>query len=111
MKNLISISEAVAEIALAGEGTAELYVSVDGTYDEAHSLLSVTLDSDLRSLTGAAHLERPAWLPASQSLQEHVEADEATMLARDVFQHWVEKVRRAIPSDAFHASATDSSEL
>jgi hypothetical protein len=106
MKHLIALSEALEELELSGGGTAEVQVSADGDYDESRGVLALTLDSSIRPLLDAEACVRPAWLPNPQSLQEHVDMDEATTLARDIFQHWVEKVRRAIPSHALLERAT-----
>lgn len=108
MKHIISISEAIAEIAVPDGGNAEVHAEVEGTYDEEKSLLLVTLQSEVRPMLKDTHLERPSWLPASQSLKEHVAEEEATTLARDIFRHWVEKVRRAIPAGSLNASAAET---
>ena len=100
MKNLISLSEAVEELELPGHGTAEVHVSAEGNYDGSRGMLLLTLSSGIRPLVDADTCLRPAWLPNPQLLQEHVSVEEATALAREIFSHWAEKVRRAIPAHA-----------
>jgi hypothetical protein len=99
MKQVISISEAVAEFALPLGGVGEVHVSIDGSHDPERELLVASLDCELRATGTPVPPERPAWLPAHELIKQHVGADEATTLARDIFHHWVEKVRRAIPVD------------
>lgn len=110
MSHLIALSEALEQLEISGGGTAEVLVSAEGHYDEARGMLVLALDNSVRPLLGADSCARPAWLPSPQLLEEHVELDEATTLARDIFRHWVERVRQAIPDRALlHRAAEISS--
>ncbi len=104
MKNLISTSEMLTEVSLP-DGAAQVFVSADGTFDSTRSRVAVTLDSELRPCIPGPPLPRPSWLPGKQVVEEHVPEEEATLLARDVFRHWVEHVRRAVPIEIVHGNA------
>lgn len=109
MNRLIALSEALEQVEIAGGGTAEVQVSADGEYDESRSMLSLTLGDAVRPLLKADACARPAWLPTPQLVREHIALEEATTLARDIFRHWVEKVRRAIPDHPVLQCATQTS--
>ncbi|MHA3772284.1 hypothetical protein ACXR0O_12185 [Verrucomicrobiota bacterium sgz303538] len=102
MRTLISTSEIVAEVS-SSSGPAEVHVSAEGTFDTERSEVTVTLDSELRTCTSGSPIPRPAWLPSLQVVKEHVDAEEATLFARDVFHHWAEQVRHAVPSEIIHS--------
>jgi hypothetical protein len=80
------------------EGDCDVCCSGEGTYDEPAGLLTLRLDAFLRT-RDIAHAERqfrPAWLPSAQSAEERVSRDEASDLARELFNRWVKKVRDVI---------------
>ncbi|MGV3532309.1 MAG: hypothetical protein ACO1QR_08050 [Chthoniobacteraceae bacterium] len=107
MKGTISISEAITEIARPEGGMDELHASAEGSYDEVHSILSLTLASELRPCTADTPPAHPQWLPKNESLKEHVGPEEATTLARDIFRHWVEKVHHAIPAGVLRGGVAE----
>jgi hypothetical protein len=61
--------------------------------------LSITLSAFLRATehTQIGEVSTPSWLPASQSVTEHVSADEAHEMANDVFNSWCHKVAASHP--------------
>lgn len=101
MRSIISTSEVLAEVT-SPAGPAEVLVSAEGTFDSARSRVSVTLDSELRPCTPGPSLPKPSWLPARQVVEEHVPEEEATLFARDVFHHWVDRIRRLVPVEIIH---------
>lgn len=98
MKTLISTSEVLAEVT-SPAGPAQVFVSAEGTFDGTRSRVSVTLDCELRPCTPGTPLAKPSWLPERQVVEEHVPEEEATLLARDVFHHWADRVRRSVPTE------------
>lgn len=96
MRTVISISETVAPFH-AGDG-CEVWASAEGKYDEANSRLEVNLDSFLR-LRDDRHLATN-WLPTAQTVTSLAPFEEATSIAKAIFKHWVERVRRAMPTCA-----------
>lgn len=78
----------------------EVFAEAHAAYDPKSGALTVTLKSYLRP-EDITHLDQkivPPWLPADQQDREHVDADEASDLARDVFHRWCDKVHRSIPT-------------
>lgn len=108
MRHVVSISEAIQELPLPDGGSGEVYASLEGKYDEAGGVLSLTLESSLRPHGAAQSCARPVWLPPTQVLLERVPSDEATEFAHDVFRTWVERVRRSVPDDASLQAAVSS---
>ncbi|MHA3771458.1 hypothetical protein ACXR0O_07970 [Verrucomicrobiota bacterium sgz303538] len=102
MRTIISTSEIVAEIN-TWEGLAEMHANAEGTFDVDQSLVTGTLECDLRPSIPGPATPQPELLPARQVVREHVSVDEATLFARDVFHHWVERVRRADPVGFVHS--------
>ncbi len=101
MKKLISISEVVSRVELP-EGPADVLATAEASYDEAHGLVEVKLDSaavraDIRP--GPAP-DRPHWLLRPAVIRESVGLEDAVAEARLVFAHWVRQVRQAIPLSA-----------
>ena len=77
----------------------DVFAEAHAGYDAPTKILTVTLASYLMPDNVARLNERtvPEWLPAKQVDREHVDADEASDLAKDVFQRWCSKVARAVP--------------
>lgn len=98
MKKLISISEIVDRVELP-ECAADVCVSADAHYDDAHGLVEVKLGcSAVRAETRPGpQPPRPHWLPHETIVRESVPLEEASEEARAVFAHWVKQVRQAIP--------------
>jgi hypothetical protein len=77
----------------------EVFATAHAAYDPKSGALTVTLESYLHP-EDIRHLGEkvvPPWLPARQDDREHVDANEASDLARDVFHRWCDKVHRSIP--------------
>src|SRR4051812_27734855 len=98
MKKLISKSEIVGLIDWYGK-EFEVCASADANFDDAKSRLLVELQSFLRPVdirSREQHLEI-SWLPKNQSLVESAGPEEASDLAREIFDCWVKRVRQAVP--------------
>lgn len=77
----------------------EVFATAHAAYDQTSGALTVTLDSYLHPVD-IKHLEEKItapWLPPKQVDSEHVDASEASDLAKDVFHRWCEKIHRAMP--------------
>lgn len=96
--NLLDTTKVVGITAIDGT-PHEVCAEAEATHDRASSMLTVKLRAFLRTLehthlgkTGAA-----AWLPAPETVTEHVDREEAIEMAKDVFSSWCHKVERAVP--------------
>jgi hypothetical protein len=96
MKKILSTSEIVQDLNLEDE-PQELCALAEADYDERHSSLIVNLDAFVRQVrhAGPDVCSKPAWLPHPEMLRESVNADEASDLAREIFQRWTRKVRES----------------
>ena len=94
MRRVISISQSVAPIH-AENGSWEVWASADANYDEAKLQLEVTFDSFLRRSRDDKRLISN-WLPGSQTVLSSVPLEEGGPLAKRMFEHWVERLRRTI---------------
>lgn len=77
----------------------EVCAEAIASHDRRSNQMTVNLRAFLRA-TQHVHLGEttiPAWLPAPQTVTEHVEVDEAHEMANDVFASWCHKVKGAIP--------------
>ena len=94
MRKVLAISEIVRDLDREAE-PRELCAAADADYDDASSTLIVSLDSFVRQVRHAAPdvCTRPEWLPKGEVLREKVPVEEASDLARDIFQRWTRKVR------------------
>lgn len=93
MNKLISISEPVVTFQ-GPDGPLEIAATAEGEYDLDAHVLTIILDTSAH-LGSVEDSEQPSWLPPGETLREHVSQEEATVLARDIFEHWAEKVRDA----------------
>lgn len=77
----------------------EVFAEADAEYDAPTQQLAVQLQCYLRpeDVTHANERVSPEWLPRPQIDREHVEAEEASDLAKDIFKRWCAKVRAAVP--------------
>lgn len=99
MRNVISISE-VAASHQGTKGLCEVMASAEATYNEAQSVLLVQLEAYLRPVGcefGSRRLME-GWLPPKDMVVEAVSFEDAIPATREIFQRWVEKVRRCIPA-------------
>lgn len=98
MKRVIETSETLGRLDTP-EGERELCVTADANYDESAHQVVVDLRAFLRN-TDLLTTERrfPAdWLPQPETVREHVDADEAAAVAREIFHNWVRRVRDGAP--------------
>ena len=82
------------------DGESEVCATVEGSFDEEKSEAELDLECFVRP-TDPRVKERhliPEWLPLRQSIREKVAQEDANALAREIFHHWVGRVRRSIPS-------------
>lgn len=79
--------------------THEVCAEAIANHDRRSNELTVNLCAFLRSeeQDHIGEQSTPAWLPASQDVTEHVEAEEAHAMASDVFASWKRKVAAVIP--------------
>lgn len=79
--------------------THEVCAEAIVNHDRRSNQLTVTLRAFLRSEQQDHIGEQtvPIWLPASQNITEHVEAEEAHAVASDVFASWRRKVEAVMP--------------
>ncbi len=97
--SLIDTTKVLHTIELEG-ATHELCAEAIANHDRHSNQLTVTLRAFLRA-TEHTHLGEtaaPSWLPAPQTVTEHVEADEAHEMANDIFASWCHKVAGALPA-------------
>lgn len=92
MNKLISISKPVATLQ-EPEGPLMISATADSQYEPEEEMVTVELDTAI--FPQECEGEYRSWLPAHETIREHVPQQDAAMLARDVFEHWSEKVRRA----------------
>ena len=92
MKKVISISEIVAPIQVEND-LCEVWASAEADYHEG--TLEVKLDSFLRRSSDNEHLSA-SWLPETETVIEHIDFEEGSPAAKEIFESWVKRVRRAI---------------
>ena len=97
MSHILNTTEIVGTIQLP-QGKFELCALGDATYKQSSTSLVVGLEANLRPCLGSETVPvKPEWMPAPQTVTEHVAIEEAAELARDIFRRWVRKVREAAP--------------
>lgn len=103
MKKIISISEVVGSHETEG-GNAEVCAGAEAAFDEAKSQVIVDLESYIRTsdLRGSEQRSTPDWLPHRETIKETVPLEEAALMAKEIFQRWVKKVRQSAPSFIHH---------
>lgn len=79
--------------------THDVVAEAVANHDRRTKVLTVSLRAFLRA--GASDefgkVSTPPWLPALETVTEHVEIEEATEMAKDIFASWRRKVSAAIP--------------
>ena len=93
MKRVISISEIVRPVQVEND-FCEVWASADANYGEAKSQLEVKLDAFLRRSKDNKRLTA-SWLPPAETVAERVDIEEASPAAKEIFESWVQRVRRA----------------
>src|SRR5687767_13183096 len=96
MRKILSTSEIVRDLDLEVE-PKELCAAAEADYDERKHTLVIKLDAFVRQVhhAGPDVCSRPDWLPKPETLREGVGPDEASDMARDIFQRWTKKVRES----------------
>lgn len=95
---LLDATQVLGTVEIDG-ATHEVCAEAVANHDRRTNQLNVNLRTFLRSeqQDHIGEQSTPEWLPASQSVTEHVEAEEAHAMASDVFASWKRKVAAAIP--------------
>jgi hypothetical protein len=94
---LLDATQVLSTVQIDGV-THEVCAEAVANHDRRSNQLTVNLRAFLRSEQQDHIGEQsvPAWLPASQTTTEHVDAEEAHAMASDVFASWKRKVAAAI---------------
>lgn len=92
MKRVISISEIVAPVQIESD-SCEVWASAEADYDEVKAELKVELGSFVSSKDNKRLSAN--WLPPDERVSEHVDFEEASAAAKEIFESWVHRVRRA----------------
>jgi hypothetical protein len=108
MNKLISLVEPVVSTNMDEGPPLEISATAEGEFDPGSSVLTVRLDTVIHQGV-MPEADHRAWLPAAEVVHEHVDQEEATVVARDVFEHWVEKVRRAVSARKATGNGPDAS--
>jgi len=95
---LLDTTRVVRTLELDG-GSQEVCAEAVATHDRKSNQLSITLSAFLRATehTHIGEVSAPSWLPSSQSVTEHVGAEEAHEMANEVFDSWCHKVAASHP--------------
>lgn len=98
LHTLLDATQVLGKVELDGE-IHEVCAEALASHDQRTMQLTVKLHAFLRSeqQDHIGEQSTPAWLPASQNVTEHVEAEEAHAMASDVFATWKRKVASAMP--------------
>ena len=90
---LLDTTQVIGETVLDGV-PHEICAEALASHDRHSNQLTVNLRAFLRA-TRHDHISEvttPAWLPAPQTVTEHVEAEEAHAMAADIFTAWRHKL-------------------
>lgn len=77
----------------------EVCVEALASHDRSQNRLTVQLRAFLRAEKHdhIGEITTPAWLPAAETVTEHVSAEEAHEVAKDVLSSWRQKVAGHLP--------------
>jgi hypothetical protein len=83
----------------AGHNIYEVCATAVAGYDETSQTMKVDLDCFVRrfEMRGKDQIFRPDWLPGKDSVKTHLSHEEAPEAAKEIFQSWTQKIRKAIP--------------
>ncbi|MGA7216492.1 MAG: hypothetical protein WBX20_20000 [Terrimicrobiaceae bacterium] len=101
MRNIISIRETIAPFR-DGDAQCEVWASAEGVYDETDARLEVKLDSYLRRSSDSQPLPT-SWLPETQTVISATPFEDGASVAKEMFKHWVKRVRQAVPFNGSRA--------
>lgn len=98
MRRVVSSSEIVSTCEWQGR-MIDVSAHSDAYFDEATSTLRVNLSSLAEPADIEFHpdWQKPDWLPAEQTVEEHVSYGEALEAAKEIFRVWARKVREIVP--------------
>ena len=99
MKRIISMSR-IVESREVTKGTREVIASAEAEFDEGKSELVIDLDSKVQVTDAHGHdtLVTQDWLPARETVREHLSLSDAPDASKEIFERWAHKVRESIPS-------------
>jgi hypothetical protein len=92
MKKVISISEIVAPIQVEND-LCNVWASAEADYHEGK--LEVKLESFLRRSSDNERASA-SWLPETETVVEHIGFEEGSPAAKEIFESWAKRVRRAV---------------
>jgi hypothetical protein len=96
---LLDVTQVLATLERDGE-PYEVCAEAEAEHDRASQILTVRLSAFLRAERqdhiGETH--QPDWLPAAETITEHVGAEEAHALASDIFASWKRRVAAGLQS-------------
>ena len=100
MHGIIDISKVVGTVQIS-EHTHEVCAEADASFNRSTNELTVKLRSFLHSeeQTHVGETIGAAWLPEPSTGIEHVDAEEASEVAKDMFASWCRKVQASIPNE------------
>ncbi|MBE7493776.1 MAG: hypothetical protein HS117_02405 [Verrucomicrobiaceae bacterium] len=95
---LLDATQVLGTIEIDGV-THEVCAEAIANHDRRSNQLTVNLRAFLRSeqQVHIGETSTAAWIPAPQTVTEHVEAGEAHEVAADIFASWRHKVEAVIP--------------
>ena len=95
---LLDVTQVLATLERDGE-PYEVCVEAEAGHDRAGQILTVRLSAFLRAerQDHIGEIFRPDWLPAAETITEHVGAEEAHALASDIFASWKRRVAAGLP--------------
>ncbi len=96
---LLDATQVLATLDRDGE-PYEVCAEAEAEHDRASQILTVRLSAFLRAerQDHIGETFRPDWLPATETVTELVEADEAHALASDIFASWKRRVAAMLPT-------------
>ncbi len=99
MRRVISSSEIVGTCECQGM-TMDVSAHSDAFYEESTGTLQVRLMAEAEPADIEFHTSwpRPDWLPAKQTVEEHLPYEDCLVEAKEIFRSWARKVREAIPA-------------
>jgi len=100
MRRVVSSSEIVGNCECQGL-SMDVSAHSDAYYEEATSTLQVKLMAEVEPADNEFHSSwpHPDWLPAKQTVQEHLPYEDALQVAKEIFRNWARKVREAMPDN------------
>ncbi|MGV3756299.1 MAG: hypothetical protein ACO1QS_13030 [Verrucomicrobiota bacterium] len=98
MRRVVSSSQIVGTCEWRGQ-MIDVSAHSDAYYDETAGKLEAKLSAAAEPADIEFHPEwsKPDWLPAKQTVEEHLAYEEALPAAKAIFRNWSRKVREAIP--------------